>query len=294
MNLYLAGFATVVALLIVWWIPRRQTRNLCLETKDRLTLENEFRKTIVQIIGGAAILAGLYFTSQQLQASRRSLEIAQEAQTTERFTRAVDQIGNQQLQVRVGGIYALGEISKDPSYDRHWIVISVLTAFLRDRASWHPGPPKIPLPEDIQAALSVVAARDSRGATYDATTHHVIDLTGTDLRRALLRAGNLQAVELTRAHLEGADMRGASLTGVLLTGAHLDEALLDNSDLSAADLRGADLRGASLSGANLKKAHLEGVDLTSVTGLSSKQVIEMFRNGETVMPSDFSGQVKSN
>jgi hypothetical protein len=259
-----------------------------------LTLENEFRKTMAQIMGGAAILAGLYFTWQQLQASRRSLEIAQEAQTTERFTRAVDQIGNQQMQVRVGGIYALGEISKDPSYDRRWIVISVLAALLRDRASWHPGPPKIPLPEDIQAALSVIAARDSRGTTYDATTRHVIDLTGTDLRRALLRAGNLQAVQLTRAHLEGADLRGASLAGVVMTGAYLDDALLDDSDLTAADLRGSELRGASVSGANLRKAHFEGVDLTSVMGLSSKQILEMFKNGETVIPSDFSGQVKSN
>lgn len=293
MNLYLTSFA-VVAILIVWWIPKRQTSNLRLEAKDRLTLENELRKTIAQIVGGAAILAGLYFTWQQLQASRRSLEIAQEAQTTERFTRAVDQIGNQQLQVRVGGIYALGEISKDPSYDRRWTVISVLAAFLRDRASWRPGPPKIPLPEDIQAAVSVIAARDSRGATYDATIHHVIDLTGTDLRRALLRAANLQAVELTRVHLEGADLRGASLAGVVMTGAHLDEALLDDSDLSAADLRGTELRGTSLSGANLRRAHLEGVDLSSVKGLSSKQVSEILKNSETVIPSVFTGQVKSN
>jgi Pentapeptide repeats (8 copies) len=283
-NLYLASAVVAAAALLVWCVPKWQTSTIHVQGKDRLALENELRKTIAQIVGGAAILAGLYFTWQQLQASRASLEIAQEAQTTERFTRAVDQIGNQQLQVRVGGIYALGEISQDPAHDRHRVVMSVLTAFLRDKASWRLASPRASAPEDIQAALSVIAARGPKWTKLDTEPGHEIDLSGTDLRRVLAYGGNLEETQLSRAHFEGADLRKASLRGAALVGAHLEETLLDGADLSGADLRGAELRGASVSGADLRGTRLEGVDLTSVIGLSPAQLQAIVKDKETLVP----------
>ncbi len=60
----------VVLVLAVWLVPQWQVQSynesLSLEEKlpaERLlTLENEYRKTLAQIIGGAALLVGLYFT----------------------------------------------------------------------------------------------------------------------------------------------------------------------------------------------------------------------------------------
>jgi len=283
--IYLALAAAGVAVLLVCWLPKWQASDAGVKGKDRLQLENELRKTVAQIIGGAAILAGLYFTFQQLQASRRSLEVVQEGQTTERFTRAVEQVGSQQAQVRVGGIYALGEISKDPLYDRHWVVTSILTAFVRDRAMWRGGPASATLPEDVQAALSVIGTRDERAIISDAERHRALDLSGTDLRRALLGHANLRQVQLSRAHLEGADLRDADLEEAVLVGVHLEDAILEGSDLYGADLRGAQLRGASLSHANFARAHLEGADLTSVIGLSSEQVGSIIKDSETIIPS---------
>ena len=274
----------VLAILLVWLIPKWQTSSIRIQGEGRLTLENELRKTAAQIVGGAAILTGLYFTWQQLQASRTALDIAQEAQTTERFTRAVDQIGNQQLQVRVGGIYALGEISRDPAHDRHWVVMSVLAAFLRDKATWRPSPPRAQLPEDIQAALSVIVAPGSQSIKNDTGPEHEINLSDTDLRRALAYAGNLQGTQLSRVHFEGADLRKANLRGAILVGAHLEETLLDGADLSGADLRGATLRGASVTGADLRSARFEGVDLTSVIGLSPEQLKTIVKDKETLTP----------
>jgi hypothetical protein len=39
------------------------------------------------------LLAGLYFTWRQLAATTRSVEVSQEGQITDRFTRAIDQLG---------------------------------------------------------------------------------------------------------------------------------------------------------------------------------------------------------
>src|SRR5215210_2501055 len=57
---------------------------------------------VAQILGGAALLSGLYFTW-------RTLQINREGQITDRFTRAIDQLGatddqGPKLEVRLGGI----------------------------------------------------------------------------------------------------------------------------------------------------------------------------------------------
>jgi hypothetical protein len=79
------------------------------ELRDsRLKLQNDVRTTLLQGVGGLAVLIGAFFTYRQVQTSRRQLEIAQHGQVTERFTRAIDQLGHENLDVRLGGIYTPG------------------------------------------------------------------------------------------------------------------------------------------------------------------------------------------
>jgi hypothetical protein len=94
------------------------------EMKDRIDLESKSRQTLAQILGGAALLVGLYFTSQTLRTT-------QEGQITDRFTKAIDQLGKDTLAVRLGGIHALERIAIDSEAD-HWAVMEVLTAFIRE------------------------------------------------------------------------------------------------------------------------------------------------------------------
>src|SRR4030095_3240581 len=86
-----------------------------------------------QILGGAALLVGLYFTSQTLRTT-------QEGQITDRFTKAITQLGDTSLAVRLGGIYAFERITKDSPPD-HWSVMEVLTAFVREYSHGRPHPP---------------------------------------------------------------------------------------------------------------------------------------------------------
>jgi hypothetical protein len=97
---------------------------------DRRKLQNDARTTLLQGLGGLAVLAGAYAAWRQLAAGREQLRVAQQGQITERFTRAIDQLGSPRLDVRLGGSYALERIAHDSPGDRATIE-EVLTAFIR-------------------------------------------------------------------------------------------------------------------------------------------------------------------
>ena len=199
-NLLVVG--TVVLLLLflfVWKVPKWQVANIP-DEKDRLATESGFRQTLVQIVGGAALLGGLYFTAQTLRTSQetlrvnqKTLETTQQGQITERFTKAIEQLGDKErLMVRLGGIYALERIARDSESD-HWPVMEVLTAFVREQApaktilsdsasgegKTKETPQERKLPSDIQAILTVLGRRTR---TFGNGEKQPLDLSNTIFR----------------------------------------------------------------------------------------------------------------
>lgn len=83
------------------------------------------------------------------------------------------------------------------------------------------------------------------------------DLSGVDLKEAML-----VKAELENANLSNADLRYANLRRARLAGANLSGAQLNHANLPGADLRGCNLQGADLSGANLLLTDLTGADLS--------------------------------
>ena len=77
-----------------------------LKTAERLSAESDLRATLLQFLGGSAIALGVYYTA-------RTVHVSREGQVTDRFTAAINQLGNDQLDVRVGGIFALERIARD-------------------------------------------------------------------------------------------------------------------------------------------------------------------------------------
>jgi uncharacterized protein YjbI with pentapeptide repeats len=238
---------------------------------EGLKAQNEVRSTLLQGLGGAVLLVGAYFTYRQLQTAR-------EGQITERYTRAIDQLGRSELDVRLGGIYALERIARDSLADRPTIG-EVLTAFVRSHAPW---PPRLPgqyvavapigeVPElqvraaDVQASLIVLGRggfaqpAERQGDRLDL---HAVDLRHANLRDAHLERANLRDAHLEEAHVEGAYLEGAELNDAHLEGARLNGAYLEGAILYNAYLEGANLAGADLKRASLDSAHLEGAILS--------------------------------
>jgi hypothetical protein len=202
---------------------------------------NDVRTTLLQGFGGMVLLLGAYLTWRQTQvsraASRDELRLTREGQLTDRFTRAVEQLGSDDVAVRVGGIYALGRIAEESITERAAIA-DTLAAYVRKHAPWPPDPGS-PFPEDfpldqlphlsvrapdIQAIMTVLGRR-TPGRPHP-TTWSSVDLARTDLRRSALVGANLQRARLREASLARAWMFKTDLRGVDLRGADLREAKL--------------------------------------------------------------------
>jgi hypothetical protein len=243
----------------------------------RAKLQNDARGTLLQGVAGLLLVAGAIATWRQVQVSR-------EGQITERFTRAIDQLGgDKDDDVRVGGIYSLERIAKNSPADRQ-TVQAVLAAVVRAHAPWPVGAPDgpehpSPTVDDqllwlhyrnpvVQAAMIVLGRRPKSPDELQLFLSRV-DLRAAFLHDARLSKANIRHANLARSQMLRVDLVGSDLTNIDLRQTNLQDARLTGANLrqahlQKADLRGADLRGADLRGANLQGAQLEGADLTEV------------------------------
>ncbi|MEU7795567.1 pentapeptide repeat-containing protein [Micromonospora tulbaghiae] len=233
------------------------------------------------ILSVLVLAGGLYLTND---ANRRQQALAAQGQITERFGKAIEQLGQtnpDKMDVRLGAIYALERIMRDSATD-YPAVVQVLAGFIRGHAprngrtpqsSGKPDSPdgKIHPPEDIQAALDVLGRRSIKGNTGEmpfslANTNLAgasiwANFADVSFRGADLRGANLSGTNLDDAKMAGADMRGASLAGARLFDAGLSDVNLAGADMTRADLRRAWLSNTNLSGANLTDALLTRTQL---------------------------------
>jgi uncharacterized protein YjbI with pentapeptide repeats len=286
-------------------------------------------QALAVLFTGVVALVGLYFTrrntdrqlaearestDKQLRHARESQERTQESvqetlrlteqgQITERFTRGIEQLGSEKLQIRLGGIYALERIAGDslamktsPGRD-YATIMEVLTAYVRENAPRPPEPSEEVSgeerriepwmerkpPADIQAILAVLRRRQEDRVPEEYRVP--LDLSETALLGARLAEANLNRAYFASSYLRGADLQGADLQGANFGFAVLDQANLRGADLQGAEFRttelvfahlqeanlrkatflGAKLILANLGGANLSEAHIEGANLQGAT-----------------------------
>lgn len=269
--------------------------------KDLLTTQNTLRTTLAQILGGLFVLVGLYSTWESIRISQENLKITEEGKITDRFSKAVEMLGSTNLDVRLGGIYALERIASDSPKD-HWTAIEVLTAFIREHAKISDQTStssntavdakrkdlmsRITIreilaasidstaPSDIQAALTALGRRkfsnDEEVAEGDPLKmpQLTMNLNRVNLAGASFRLGDFRYVQLEGGNLEAADLTGVKMDGAFLRQATLKGAILIVESLKGASLTGANLEGAWLSGncseAKLNEANLKGAILVQV------------------------------
>src|SRR5580700_5834970 len=198
----IGGIAVVVlGLAIVWvlfvpvadWLAHHDVGSVTGSLYE--TAADNARGRLLTLGAGLFAAGALVFTA-------RNFTLSREGQVTDRYTKAITQLGSKKLDVRIGGIYALERVARDSARD-HPTVMEVLTAFIREHSheQWPPSdhpasrgqePSKRP---DVQTALTVVGRRDPDR--------------------------DIQSIDLTRAHLVGARLLDANLTGADLTRANL-------------------------------------------------------------------------
>lgn len=253
----------------------------------------EWLGQVGNLISGLATAGALIFTAFSVQATQNQVTIArgqaateQQGQLTDRFTKSVEQLGSDKLEVRVGGVYAMERIARDSPRD-HSSVMDVLIAFVREQPPVNASDVVrySDLPADLQESITfIVGQRDIEhedkgsfqfvldeaplgGATLSDANLSRIDFRNADFQSADIRRANLMRSDLSNGYFYHALLNDANLSSTILAGANLEYADLRNADLRNADLRNADLHSASVAGANLDGANLDGANTDGTIGL---------------------------
>ncbi|MFE0357749.1 pentapeptide repeat-containing protein [Streptomyces nigra] len=291
--------------------------------QDRLKAVNDVRTTLLQVVGGLVVLFGAYATWRQLRVSQDGLRAAQEGYVTDRFSRAVDQLGSDKLDVRIGGLHALWRIAEQSARDRE-AIISIQAAYLRTHLPWPPAAPESPAAD---APINDVAPLETRSADAQVALTALgvlcqhreqswVNLSITDLRRAdcdglwfpevnfdraCLEAAGFYRANLTQASLVSVNLRHADLTTAILRRARcvladlraaklvetdLRDADFTETDLREANLRKADAHSAVFHRADLRMADLRGTDL-STADLGGARLTGALASERTRWPSGF-------
>jgi len=257
--------------------------------------ETQALQTVATFFGGIAIVINAYFSAQRAQAMDKTAEgtlqnaqaalknaqtaqinaqIAEDKQITERFSKAIEQLGSDKIEVRLGAIYTLERIAKDSPKD-YWTIMEVLTAFVRHNAAVEDeelsveelqNVPRIPL--DIQESLTVIGRREHKEQEKNLLNLSNINIIGANLSGANLSGTNLAGANLAGANLSETNLAGAKLAEANLAEANLKDANLKDTNLFKVNLKDANLFRGNLSrailfkadfcGANLSKTNLQG------------------------------------
>jgi hypothetical protein len=254
-------------------------RNLIDGKRSLMSEEIDIYQTVIQGMGGLFFAITAYLTWRNLQGT-------EDKQIVERFGQATQQLASEQMVVRLGGIYALERIAIDSKAD-YWVIIEVLTSFIKERAPQTSLPdqflnlidrPPSQVPEvnelpmiagDIQAALTVLGRRNADQDPED----KILELNETNLSiRAKLADANFRKARLWETHIIQSDLRRANFSGADLEAASLCLSNLRQANFNKACLVQADLRRADLAGANLHQADLSKANLIATKGLLPDQV----------------------
>lgn len=289
----------VGAVLAVWIIPRRQRarwEQTGIQSETLGELENSARATLVQLLGGAALILTFVATWLQIAETRRTtdrnLQLTAQQQEAERFTRAVEQLGSPRTEVRVGGIYGLQEVARAPERQRP--VAQIMITYLRTNHPIRTNDKRLrrldlrtsSFQERFGGSLQQEPSTGSQEGNHPSQCSKADVAPWPDTQAALsvllslpravrptmdLHDVDLIGVDLTHADLAGAILRNTSLAGAKLEGARFDNALLYQTDMRQACLRRSSFNraqfvfvnahGADFDGADLSTAHLEG-DIT--------------------------------
>ena len=293
----MTNLAIVVAVLLamaavglaIWLVPRRQVnrwRRAGISSEEKLAeLGVQARSSITQAFGGLALIVTLAITAFQANETRRSadetqrtadntLRLAEQGQVSERFSRAVEQLGatnegrGAAIDVRTGALFSLMRIALDSETNAQPAFL-VAATYVRNNYL----PPKEPRPHgcdadftrqqpDIATALTFVLPAVAAKLHKDTPGLIISGFRGTRLDGLALDGLVLNGLNLTGIKFRDASLVRAHFRKSVLSSAIFARACLRDADFRGASLRGADFRGAQLEGAKFSQGALDDISLS--------------------------------
>jgi hypothetical protein len=256
-----------------------------IDPEERSQTGINFIQTAATIIGGIAVFWNIVISRQQLAAFR-------EQSLTERFSIAVEQLGHEQIAVRIGGIYSLERVAQDSSRD-YWTVIEILAAFIRERRNWiawEDLPEKPDIDKDITPAIIVLGRCDRTRQPPDSPIY----LQSCDFRRCAFISDDFRDTIFQDSHFGQANLYGSNFRGSNFRKSNFTEANLKNADLSSTNLTQAKLNRADVTNCNFQGADISEADLSQAKGLTLNQVKSAHNWQTAIYDDDFMKQLGLN
>ncbi len=226
---------------------------------------------------------------------------AQQGHITDRYSKAVEHLGSDNVSIRIGGVFALKRIAEDSLERDHIAVMDVLTNFIRQhpyakhqrdaaqrakiiesefinrvtgtslKEALHPDSGNTPKPvqnpmfidcPDIIAAIDTIRTRSDDQKAVEAKRKYTPTLKDADFSYLILNDVDLSNFDLQGVYLKDSNLLGINLSNTNLSGFDLQAADLTGAILSGVDLSDAELCSTIFLGAILDNANLTDTDLT--------------------------------
>jgi hypothetical protein len=300
-KLAIVGLALVIAVFVlaefIGWFECRGC-----DQKDIAKAISDVRASLLQVIVGVAGAVAIYFTWQTYLLGR-------ESRASDNFIKAIDQLGNQAVHARVGGVVGLGRLLRTATVDGdYWPLMDVLTAFVRQSIPAANTPPRVTKPsEDIQAAIDELARR-SHSEIPSRTGNSPVDLSECDLSYLWMAGGHYEGGYFPNSVFRNTDLSGASLrhtnfdrtdlTNAKFDGAEMHDACIrwvksaQGASFRGATLRGADFEGSDLRGTSFEDADVRGADFSKAI-VEEPTLREAISDSHTKLPTGFSRPTSS-
>lgn len=285
--LYSAWLFSWTQIVLGNWTELQISNSPSVNVKDKLNASLEIVKAIAGGAGTLAAVAGGFVLYLNFRVANRNAEIANRNAEianrnarntelrliTERFSKAIEQLGSEKLEVCLGGIYSLEKIAME-SIEYHWTIMEVLTAFVRGisvtdlsrNSTRNSSTYKIAIQTSLTVIGRRIAERDPTERKLDLSHSNLNGFTiigsfsGADFSDAELQGANLSD-DFTNADFKNADLQESKLSRCNLTNAIFTYANLNNAEIIDSELKSAKLNKCFLYDANFRKAELQGANL---------------------------------
>jgi Pentapeptide repeats (8 copies) len=177
-------------------------------------------------------------------AAEKNYQALIDKNTADRFSKAVEQLGHENIHVRLRGIFALEQIANTEDL-YYWQIMEILTAYVRTRSPWPQKKAsqnssysvsatitqleqKLPVVEiDIETVMTVISRRRHTYVNEPAR----LDLTKINLQGLIAKAGaDFQGIDFSEANLSYGQLKEVRFSQTMfkntdITGVHFTEAV---------------------------------------------------------------------
>lgn len=306
--------AAVIIVYLLWNIPIRyiSARKNEPQFKDALELENNYRSTLAQMVGGLLVLLGLYFTFNEWQntkatfdLNRQNFDLNRQNQEAERFNNALENLAEENFIRKIGAIYTMESLAHQNKKDYQLPVFKTFASYIRQNSPYplpspspvskqkknkqslektprtSPSPQKGQPPEissDIQEILTFIGNIEKTDAEAQSLR---LDLTSSNLRKARIQK-DFKYADFRGVYAFFADFKHAELKSAKF------EFLAKPTYLNCAQFTGANLQKAFFHNADLQGAHFEDANLES-TIFANADLRGAYFKGDKLKKTVFSG-----